>query len=90
MQAFINFHPQLSASHVRLDCYRLFIEPVHVLCLARSDCCTDPKSWIANVSATGLIISLRKNGQVSRKPGWDLRYELSPVSYSFADFPRDP
>lgn len=42
------------------------------------------------MSATGLTIWLRKNGQASRKPSWDLRYELSPVSYSFADFPHDP
>lgn len=88
MQTFINFHPKLSASHVRLDRYRLFTELAHVLRLAHSDCCTDPKGWIGNAPAAELMLSLKKNGLVSRKPG--LRDELSPVSYSFTDFLHHP
>lgn len=83
MQTFINFHPKLSVSHVRLDYYGLCIEPAHVLCLAHSECCTDPRSWIASASAAEFTISLGKNEQVSRKPGWDLRDQLSPASSKF-------
>lgn len=86
MQTFISFHPKLSVSHVRVDCYGLFIELAHVLHLVCSDGCTDPKSWQSNASATGLMPLLRKSGLVSRKPGEDLRDALSPVSYLFTDF----
>lgn len=33
MQTFINFHSKLSVSHVRLDNYKLSMEPAHVLAL---------------------------------------------------------
>lgn len=69
MQTFINFHPKLSVSHVRLDRYGLLIEFAQVLRLVHSGCGTDPKSWTANVSATGLILLLRKYELVGRKPG---------------------
>lgn len=90
MQTFISFHSKLSVSHVRLDSYKLFIEPAHVLHLAHLNCSTDTASWIDNLSATGILISLRKTEQVSRKSAWNLGDEQSPVSFSLANFICEP